>query len=483
MSMRTRDEALAYNAIYNVIYRLLNVVFPLISATYLSRVLAPSGVGQVAYAQNVVSYFLMFAVLGIPEYGTREVAKVQYERNQLDKLFSELLLINFLSTSIGVIAYYAFVYLLFPTDNKLYLIIGLQLLFNYFNIDWLYQGREAYVYITRRSILVKVLSLVAMFVFVKSEEDYISYALILCLGTGCNYLFNVVHARRSVSLTLRNLHIKRHLPPILTLMVSVVAASLYSKVDITMLGWLDSTTSVGYYTNANKVVGIALTFVTALSAVFLPRLSYVYQNDRARYREYLTLGLKIVLTLAIPSCAGLILIADNLVVVMFGELFVPAALTVKILSIFTIVKGVGDLLCYQAIISSGHEKALVKSRVIAGIANVILNAVLIPKLSHNGAAIASVVSECIVNGMLLPYALSIAAPKVSKHFLKSIIVSALLMITVVIAVQKYFGCSIIALITSILLGVACYFIALIATKNDIAENMLSAMKEIYTKQA
>lgn len=469
-------KSLAQNAAYNVVYRLLNVIFPLISATYISRVLAPEGVGKVAYAQNIMSYFLMFAVLCIPQYGTREIAKRQNRQQEKNVLFSELAAVNFISTAICTAAYYVFVWVAFPVDAWVYFIFGLELLFNFINIDWLYQGEEEYIYITRRSILVKLLSLLALFLFVKKQDDYVLYALILCMGIGCNNIFNVFHARKRVSFTLRGLNLQQHLEPILVLMTSTVVASLYNKVDITMLGWISTDAAVGYYTNAHKVISIVLGLVTAMSAVFFPRLSYAYQNDQKQFRECITSGLKIVLVLAIPGCLGLVLVADALTTVLFGAEFAPAAATIRILAVFTIIKGVGDLLCYQAVVSSGNEKKLIKSRIFAGIANVILNAVLIPKFAHNGAAAASVISELIVNGMLLRYALTIVKPELSKGFCGSLISSSLTMGVAVVLVQHFMDGGVLKLIMAVAAGIAVFAMMMIVTKNEIVEAVLQKMK-------
>lgn len=464
-------KSLTRNAAFNIAYRLLNVVFPLVSATYIARVLSPEGVGRVAYAQNIVSYFLMLAVSGIPQYGTREIAKCREDKQQENKIFTELFIINVVSTTVCVAAYYVFIRLALKTEMLMYTVVGLELLFNFINIDWFYQGEEEYVYITLRSVIIKLLSLLALFLFVKDQKDYIIYALIHCMGIGGNYLFNILHARHSVRLVFSDLDFGRHAQPIMTLMVSAVMASLYSKVDITMLGWLSTDEAVGFYINAHKVISIVLTLVTALSAVFLPRLSYVYQNEREQYGRYLTVGLKVVLFLALPSCTGIVLVADNLIQVLFGSAFKPAGMTMQILAILTIVKGAGDLLCYQSIISSGNEGKLVKSRVVAGVMNVILNALLIPRYGPHGAAIASVASEIVVNGMLLPTSLKIAKPKINPRFCVSISISTGAMAIIAWWIQAYMGEGVVSLIVAVLAGMVVYFVVAVITKNDVVSEM------------
>lgn len=454
-------KSLARGAFFHVIYSLGNVLFPVISAAYLSRVLAPEGTGRVAYGQNIVSYFIMFAVLGIPQYGTREIARCE---GNGDRLFSELVVINWVSTTVAAAAYCGFLALAFPQDGLIYWVLGLELFFQFFNIDWLYQGKEEYGYIAARSLAVKALSLVGLLLFVRERQDTIAYGLILCLGTGCSHILNVFHARKYVKLTLRGLNLRQHLAPVLTLMLSTVTAGLYCKVDVTMLGALAGEIQVGFYTSAHKVVNIALTLAAAVTAVFLPRLSQTYRQDREQFGGYLSAGLKAVLLLALPCCTGLMLTAEELTEVLFGAAFAPAAGTIRILAVLVIVKGVGDLLCYQALISSGNEKKLIFARVLAGAANIVLNGAFIPRWGHTGAAVASVASELVVNGTLLIFSLTIAKPKVSRRFYVNVALSTVVMTLAVLWVQKLTENSLVSLLLSATVGALTYFASVLLMK-------------------
>lgn len=464
---RIKGKSLIVNAAFNVVYRVLNVLFPLITAAYVARVLGPTGVGKVGYAQNIVSYFVMFAVLGIPRYGTREIAKARQDPDAVNKLFTELLIINSVSTLICGVAYYAAVLSGWIGDSVVYLICGIDILFNFINVDWLYEGEEEYAYITIRSVIIKVLSIAALFTFIKDAEDYPVYALVTCLGLGANSVFNIIHARKRVRLTFRNLEFRKHLKPIMFLAVSVVASSLYNKVNVTMLGQMCPEEIVAYYSNANKVVTMLLTLVTAISGVFMPRLSYMYEHDRDQFCELITKGAKIVLFLAIPCCAGLVAVAKNAVLVLFGDQFLPAVPAMRILSVLIIVIGVCDLLCYQAIISSGNEKLLIHSRVVAGVANIVINAILIPRFQHVGAAIATVISELIVNGMLIKHAYAVARPKVSAGFVGKLIVGATTMGICVLYLQSAISNPAVSLLCSVCIGVVVYIALELMMKNEV----------------
>ncbi len=395
-------KSLIGNSIYNVIYRIVQLLFPLVTSMYVSRVLSVEGIGRFTTANNLVSYFVIFSALGIPAYGLREIAKQKGRSTEKNRLFTELLIINGLSTLLCTLLYLALIFRveLYARDMPLYLCCGSLILFNFINIDWLYKGSEEYGYITARSLLVKLLSLAAIFLFVKEREDYILYALITCFASGANYLFNVFNARKLVSLDIRGLKLTRHLRPIGYLFLGTFFSTVYSKVDITMLGLISGEQATAYYAYAHRIVEMVILGCTAISEVFLPRLSYCYQHDRDQFHKILNTGLKILIFLSLPMTAGLFLVAPQVVTLLYGVDFAPAASAMRFMTILIPVKSIGDLLCYQVVICTGNEKKRLPAYGLAAVTNVVLNALLIPNMAHDGAVIASVISELIVNGFL-----------------------------------------------------------------------------------
>lgn len=470
-------KSLAKNAVFNVIYKVLNVIFPLISVAYIARILLPEGVGKISYAQNIVSYFTLIAALGIPVYGVREISKCRDNQEKTNKTFSELLIINFFSTTICAIIYYAVIIIEMPDNFELYAVCGFVILFNYINIDWFYQGREEYVYIAVRSVIIKCISVIMLFIFVRTQNDYIIYALITCIAAGGNHFFNILNARKFVKFTFKNLSLKKHMKPIWTLVICTIATELYSKVDITMIGAMYNDTNVGYYSNSQKLASVVLTLTTAISAIFLPRISYYFANDKEKYNNMVLFGFKIALFFSLPCCLGIALVSDDLVPVMFGELFMPASSTIKILSCLVFIKSIGDILCYQVIISSGNEKKLIWSYITAALVNIILNFLLIPAYQQNGAAVASVISELIVNCTLLPFTLKIIHLKISRRYILSVAVSSVVMSVCVIAVGYFVKNCFAALFLEVGAGILSYFIVNILMKNEILESVLNKLKK------
>lgn len=399
------QKSLAKNSIYNIIYTGANIIFPFITSIYVSRILLPAGVGRVAACQNIASYFVTLAALGLPSYGVREFAKVHANKENSNKLFTELFSINLFSTLLAVISYILLIFGndTFNCDWLLFISCGLSILFNFFNIDWLYQGREEYGYITARSIVIKMVSLAAIVLFVKTRQDITVYALISSLAIGGNHLFNVIHARLFIKLDFGNINIKRHIKPVMTIALIVFLSSIYNKIDITMLGVMATDESVGFYTYAQKTVNIVITLAIAVTAALLPRLSFDFDNNRQAFYRLLDKGFQVLCITVLPLCVGLFIVSDEVVQFLYGEAFLPAALTIRLMCPLILIKSFGNLFCYQLSYATGNEKVIVPASASASTINVIINAVLIPLFLQNGAVIASVLSELVTNFVQFVY--------------------------------------------------------------------------------
>ena len=424
-----KEKSLVKNSIFNMMYQMLNVVFPLLTSVYVSHILLDTGVGKVAYAQNIASYFVTLAPLGVLSYGVKEIAIAGNNLETRNKKFTELFIINFISTTIFTGAYYLLVAQsgMFKGNEMLLYVCGIQIVLNYINVDWLYQGLEEYAYITIRSFFVKIISFALLFVMVRTQQDYINYAWITCIATGGNNIYNVIHMRRYVKFNFKRLDFIKHLGPELVLAGNILLSNFYSKIDVTMLGFLKGDAETGYYSNAFKIINIIMCLCAAITSTFLPRLSYYYEHDREKFVQLVNQGTKYILFLTVPAMVGLAMISNLIVPGLFGEAFRPAATTVIVLTPLIIIKGVGSLACYQVAISSGNEKKQMVAYIVGAVLNVSLNALLIPQFAENGAAVASVVAELFINVIIFLQIKKMIRLQISWRFLGSIIVSTVVM--------------------------------------------------------
>lgn len=454
-----KNKSIAKNSIFNIAYTLSNQIFPLITSIYVSRILMSSGVGKVSYAQNIASYFATLSMLGLPTYGIREIAKVTNDKEKTNEVFTQLIVINAISTSIASIAYVALILGVpdFRNELNLYIACGLSIFFNYINVDWFYQGKEEYGYITIRSIVIKIIALLLLISFVHERSDYAIYAWISSLATGGNYIFNVVHARKYVRLSFKNFKLQPHIRPLMYLAVALFLGSIYSKIDTTMLGIMTGDNNVGYYTYAYKIINAVVSGCTAITTVFLPRLSYEYANNRRKFNEYINFGTKVLSFLVFPITIGVFMLAQNIVILFFGADFLPAAKTIRFFCPIIIIKSFGDLLCYQTIISTGNEKQRIVASAWGSVVNIILNYILIQAIAQDGAAIASVISELIYNSYLFFKVKKLIKFHGNKKAIGQALISTAIMAIAIYIIKLFELGSGLTCLLSIVIGIAVYF--------------------------
>lgn len=467
-----QENSLAKNSFFFVCYKLLNAVFPFVMVSYASHILLASGMGKVSSAQNIVQYFVLAASLGIPSYGTREIARCRESLRDTNKLFSELFTINFISTCSFILIYYFMIMHVdfFSTELKLYVLLGLTIVTNFFNVDWFYEGHEEYAYIAKRSFIIKLVSLGMLFFLVKTADDYVKYVVVHIFGTAGNHILNCIRLKKyNIKYSIKHIKITRHLQPILVMLCTTIAIELYTLLDTTMMTFLCSSENIAYYTNSIKVVRMVITLVTALGGVLLPRLSHY--SSKGMYQECKQIVDKIfnvLFWLLIPCGVGIFMIADSLVLVFFGSSFVAATNTLKIASLLIYALGFSNLFGTQILVTFGGEKKLLMATVVGAATNVALNLFLIPLWQHNGAVIASIVSELFVTIITFIFANKYLKIQINIWAITKTLVACLGMSVVLFAMQKIICTPWLYLIIAVLVGVIVYFVLNVVLKNEIA---------------
>lgn len=473
-------KSLVKNSAFNALYTILNLFFPLVTSVYVARVLMPEGVGKVAYAQSIVAYFVTFASLGLPNYGLREIARVKDDQEKKNKLFTELLVVNGISTTLSLVGFIIFLCVIPSMRGQfpLFIACGFLIFFNYFNIDWFYQGQEEYVYIICRSIVIKVLSIIALFLLVKQQSDYVLYAFISSMALGGNYILNVIHSRKYVNLTFRGIDIQPHLKPIVVMAAGVLLASIYSKIDATMLGAMAGDRATGLYTNGVKIIDMIVTTSTAITAVFMPRLSYYFVNNRNEFTMLIKKGTGVLSVITFPLAIGMFVVAPKVVQILFGNEFAGSASIIRVLCILVIIKGFGNLLCYQLVMCTGNEKERIPAAFLGSLGNVVMNALFIPSFAGVGAAIASVIAETIVNGYQLVKMKKILDIRFDKNTLWKSALSAAIMGVVCGFVSKIECELLLSTVLTVLSGIIVYVLLNIILRNE----MLYEARNIIRKK-
>lgn len=389
-------EKITTNFIFNTIKTVMVVLFPLISFPYISRVLGVEGIGKFQYCTSVISYFTLFSSLGINTYAIREAAKVRGDREKFTKFVKEIFTINMITTALSYLGLLLFFMGgAFQGKRMVMLVYSVSIIGNTLCIDWFYQALEQYVYISIRTTVIQALSLVLMFLFVKKESDLLIYTLISVFSYKGYCFLNLYHARKYVDIKKHfQLELRKHIKPILIIFGATLAVSIYMNMDVVMLEYFCGDYQVGLYSAAVKVNSVVKNILNSIGAVFLPRLvSYLAKGQREEYEKLFHQGTELNLLLSVASTVGLFVLGKPIIEVFSGTKFLPAVFVGQILAIRLIFCALDNIFYNQVLIATGNDKKAFIGTTIGAIANLILNAILIPLFQGEGAAIATVISE------------------------------------------------------------------------------------------
>lgn len=393
-------HSVKYNFVMNFILTASSFIFPLITFPYVSRVLHVSGNGKVSFAASVANYFMMVASLGIPTYGVRACAKVRDNQDELSKTAQEILIINFVATTLTSITYLICLFAVptFASDKPLYLIEGINIVLNMFGVNWIYQALEEYDYITFRSILFKAISVVLMFLFVHQEQDYRVYALITVMASVGANILNFIRLRSIISFKkYDHYNFRQHLKPIFILFAQSVTVSIYTNLDTVMLGVMKNTDEVGLYMAAVKVKTILVSAVSSLSGVLLPRMSYYVKNDmKEEFQKLMNVALQAVLFLSIPLAVYFVIYSKESLQFLAGNEYLPATLAMQIITIAIIPIGITGVLGVQVLTPLGKENEVLYSVIAGALTDFILNLIMIGRWGAAGASLATTIAETVV---------------------------------------------------------------------------------------
>lgn len=480
-----KRKSLGINAVLNAFKSALSIIFPLITYPYAFRILHAAGIGKVNYANSIVSYFSLIAALGISTYAVREGAKLREDRNKFETFCSQMFSFNLITTLISYMLLFLMVTLFKPltTYESVIMLLSLTIAFTTIGIEWINTIYEDFLFITIRSIVINLISLVLLFLLVKTEDDYMAYALLTVVTSGCICLSNWIYCRKYVHIKLmRKIQIGKHIKPILTFFVNNVATSIYVNADTTMLGFLVGDSAVGLYALAVKVYNVIKTMLAALYTVAVPRIAYyVGQDAKDSIKSTFTSLFSNLTIILFPASIGLISISKEIVLVMGGQEYAEATRTLQILAFALIGAIIGGAVTYCLNIPLGREKITAKATMLSAIINIVLNFFAIPLLKQNGAALTTAISEFFVAIYCI-----VKFPDIREYLdinmwvksLKCALMGCFTIIVIAISTNIIISSSIIRVAIVVVASVTAYAVELVIIKNPLA---LTIMGKVQSK--
>jgi O-antigen/teichoic acid export membrane protein len=425
-------SSLKRNYFFSIMYQVLSVITPLITAPYVSRVLGAAGIGQYSYTQSIVIYFSLIASLGSGVYGLRGIAAKREDKNELSKFFWEIFLLRVSSTIVCLFIYSTTILQFYKQYKVLFLIQTLDLIAIAVDISWFYQGLENFKKTVTRQILIKILSVVAVLMFVKKSSDVPTFVMCYSLPILIGNLIlwpGVEKELKIVSLKiLKTINPFVHLKGVSELSVPCIAILLFSYIDKVMIGSITGTIAEnGYYEQAMKIIYLGINIITALSTVLMPRIALCYhKGEKAKVCNYLLKCSKIIFLLGGFIGAGVFAVSSNFVPWFLGDSFLKSVLIMKLLSPLIIMKGMETLLGNAYLIASFQQNKYSISIWIGAGLNVAVNALLIPRFQSVGACIASLISEMVFLWLMLHFSKNVLQmgalfKEVAKYVLASVV--------------------------------------------------------------
>lgn len=387
------------NFTWNIILTTAGRIFPLIIFPYITRVLGVTRLGSIQYADSVVTYFTVFAMLGINAVGVREIAKAKGDYNKLSRTFSSLLFLNLATTFMAIVVLLILIQYIpsFESHDKL-LYIGIsKILCGTLLIEWLYKGLEDFRYITVRTIAIRCFYIIAVFLLVKREDDYIVYFILTAIVYAVNALINLLYSRKFVKFSFDGLNIKPYIKSFVILGVYAILTNMYGSFNIVFLGSSCGDKEVGFYTTATKLYVVILSVYTSFTTVMMPRMSSLVSEGRKE--EFLNMtskSIEVLLLFSFPLIVISEIYAPEIIRIIAGAGYEGAILPMRILMPLMLIIGYEQIIVLQMLMPLGRDKAiLINSSVGAGIA-LVLNLLIV---RHLGAIGSSVVWLCCEFGV------------------------------------------------------------------------------------
>lgn len=387
--------SLSKNYLLNVFMTVTGILFPMITFPYISRILMPEYVGKITFAQSIVFYFTTLALLGIPIYGIRELSKAKKELQEFKAILTELFIIGI----IGSIGSFVLIFLMINLNTKLkevkelMYIFSIQVIFSFLNLDYLFIVLEKHKRRAIRAFILKVISIILLFVFIKSYEDYKIYALILVLPEILTRVLDLIVIKDYISLA-QGIKLKRHMKSLVVLFISSLSVSLYLSLDSTMLGLISGNSSVGLYVSASKMTKVLIPIIIALETVIAPELiRYIKEKNIKKVFEKIDIFLDFNFFLGVQFIFIMFLLSKDMLLLFSGEKFLGANLAMQIMLPVIFFIPVGSFMSGKILISHNLEKLSLNFNLIAMISNASLNYLLIPRYGIAGAGFATMFTE------------------------------------------------------------------------------------------
>lgn len=479
-------KSLSINALLNATRSILNLLFPLITYPYITVVLSVDELGKYNFSLSIVNYFALIAGLGVSSYAIREGARIRADKEKLSIFSNQMLEINLISMCIAYLLLFIVlsVSVTLVPYKRLIAFLSIQMLFTTIGVEWLYSIFEEYQYITIRSIVFKVISIILLFLMVKNEGDMFQYAAVVMFATTGSNILDALFARKYFKFSFVPLEtLKSHIRPIMILFASNIAVMVYVYSDTTMLGLMADDYTVGIYAVSSKVYSMMKSVLSAVLVVSIPRLANLYgAGEAAKFKSVVQNITDTIAILLIPSVVGLILQTKNIILFISNEKYLQAIPSLIILSVGLISCMYGWIYNQCILLPTQKENVILAATIISAIVNIGLNFILIGNWREIATAFTTLVAESIMLVICRHESQKICKIKIFNKNLITVGIGTIAVVGICKIVSWWKLQSTIELFTSIALSGIGYLLVLLLLRNELVTNYCARAIYFYCKK-
>lgn len=480
-------KSIKLNSVLNIIRKCCNIIIPLFTFPYVSRILGPINYGKFSFSSSIINYFLLAALLGVETYAVREGARIRNDKNKIEKFISEVFSINILSMffSYIVLIVLAFFNKTLSNYKEIILILSPIIPLTVLGREYINTIFEDYMYITFRYIIIQIIGIVAIYLFIKNANDYLMYTIIYMLVNILGYIINLFYTQKYCSLRItKHLNLRKHIIPIMVLFCGQLAVNIYIQSDITMLGVFRTDKEVGIYSITSKIYMLTKGMINAITLVALPRISYYLgRNEKGKYNAFSNKLIQYIFLLVMPIMIGLLLFSKEILYIIGGKEYFLGNTTLMILSFALFFAVFSSIFCNGIMISNRKEKQFLIITSISAILNIVLNLFLIPAIGMIGAAISTLVSEIVVFFTSLLTTREYLKIRIDKNNLNTVFIGTFFVFFVGVLCKIIFKGYIIQFIAAFLLSCFVYLMVLILLKNKIVMDILKIFLKLFQNRS
>lgn len=466
-------KSMSKNAIFKAMLNLFNIILPIMVNSLVTRSVGPDLYGYMGYGDSLTAYFLIFASFGIYQYGLREISKVRDDKKKLRQTFTSLCLFTFMTNIIASAVYMIFVAVSYRDKPYMYtcIIMGFNLVFNMFYVEWVNEALENYDFIAIKTMIVRIVYSALILLFVRSDKDYLFY---LYLVVGFNFINNIisfVYVKKRIKFDFSDLQFAKHIRPMLYVVILSNTGVLYTQLDKIMIKSNSGTTDVGYYYTAQRIMTIINTLMLTVIQVTMPRLSnYLGNESKKEYLSLLKRVIKIYFLFLFPASIGLLCLSKEAIYMFGGAKFLPAVPVMVVFAIYMLSIGVEGVIANQMIYLHGREKDDAMLVLIGGVINLGLNVLLVVTGTFN---MVTAISTTLIANLIVIFLEYRLVRKVIKLDIElfayentKYLLYSLIFIPITFVIKKFVGNIFICCILEVMACGLAYLAILIITKDE-----------------